>query len=74
MDKYTILREFADSWGLLAMFLFFIGVVLFTFRPGSKSIHSDAANIPLRHGDRLEDEIPLDRNNVTTQPQKEART
>ena len=74
MDKYTVLREFADSWGLLAMFLFFIGVVLYTFRPGSKSVHADAANIPLRHGDRLEDESPSG-SKADNQPQKkEART
>ena len=71
MDKYSILREFADSWGLLAMFLFFLGVVLYTFRPGSKSVHEDAANIPLRHGDRLEDETHLG-NNINSE--KEARS
>lgn len=54
MDTYTILRHFADSWGLLAMFLFFAGVVLWTFRPGSRKTHDDLANLPLRN-DRLED-------------------
>jgi cytochrome c oxidase cbb3-type subunit 4 len=73
MDKYTILREFADSWGLLAMFLFFLAVVLFTFRPGSKAVHSDAANIPLRHGDRLEDDA-MAAETPDAKPQKEART
>jgi len=71
MHTYTILREFADSWGLLAMFLFFLGVVVWTFRPGSSTIHSDAANIPLRHGDSLPDETPS-RNNINAK--KEART
>lgn len=71
MDKYSILREFADSWGLLAMVLFFLGVVLWTFRPGSKAIHNDAANIPLRHGDHLEDESASGSNKTT---RKEART
>lgn len=56
MDTYSILRQFADSWGLLAMFLFFGGVVLWTFRPGSRAQHDDAANIPLRNGDMLEPE------------------
>jgi cytochrome c oxidase cbb3-type subunit 4 len=71
MDTYSVLRHFADSWGLLAMFLFFGAVVLYTFRPGSKSVHSDAANIPLRHGDDLE----ADRQAMAkTSPQKEART
>ena len=36
METYTAMRHFADSWGLLAMTLFFVGVVLFTFRPGGK--------------------------------------
>ncbi|MBZ0127615.1 MAG: cbb3-type cytochrome c oxidase subunit 3 [Rhodobacteraceae bacterium] len=72
MDTYSILREFADSWGLLAMFLFFLGVVLWTFRPGSKAIHRDAANIPLRHDDHLESEPASAGNKQTTS--KEART
>ncbi len=72
MDTYTILREFADSWGLLAMFLFFLGVVLFTFRPGSKKVHQDAANIPLRHGDVLEDDV-LNTETSPSQPRKETR-
>ncbi|KAB7614283.1 cbb3-type cytochrome c oxidase subunit 3 [Amylibacter sp. SFDW26] len=46
MDTYSIFREFADSWGLLGMFLFFIGAVLMLFRPGAKALHKDAANIP----------------------------
>ncbi|MQW35964.1 CcoQ/FixQ family Cbb3-type cytochrome c oxidase assembly chaperone, partial [Sinorhizobium meliloti] len=27
METYTAMRHFADSWGLLAMTLFFLGVV-----------------------------------------------
>jgi len=48
MDTYTLLREFAASWMLLVMMLFFVGVVLWTLRPGSKKIHDDIARIPLR--------------------------
>ncbi|WP_420963060.1 cbb3-type cytochrome c oxidase subunit 3 [Brucella sp. IR073] len=48
MDTYTTLRHFADSWGLLAMLLFFIGSILFIFRPGAKSLADDAAQIPLK--------------------------
>ncbi|GAA0592680.1 MULTISPECIES: cbb3-type cytochrome oxidase subunit 3 [Paenochrobactrum] len=33
---YNTLRHFADSWGLLAMTLFFLFVIAYTFRPGSK--------------------------------------
>jgi cytochrome c oxidase cbb3-type subunit IV len=48
METYTAMRHFADSWGLLAMALFFAGVVLFTFRPGGKRLADDAASIPLK--------------------------
>jgi cytochrome c oxidase cbb3-type subunit 4 len=48
MDTYTALREFADSWGLLAMTLFFLGVVVFAFRPGSRKSADEAARIPLK--------------------------
>ena len=48
MDTYTALREFADSWGLLAMTLFFLGVVVFAFRPGSGKSADEAARIPLK--------------------------
>lgn len=51
METYTILRHFADSWGLLAMTLFFLGAVLWTFRPGAGERHRHSADIPLRHED-----------------------
>ena len=47
METYTALREFADSWALLAMSLFFLGVVVFAFRPGSRKQAETAASIPL---------------------------
>ncbi|GGC05611.1 cytochrome oxidase [Marivita lacus] len=52
METYTFLRAFADSWMLLVLFLFFVGVVFWAFRPGSKSTHDDTANIPFRHEDK----------------------
>lgn len=52
MEEYTILRQFADSWMLLALFAFFIGVVLWVLRPGSGKTHRDTANIPFRHEDK----------------------
>jgi cytochrome c oxidase cbb3-type subunit IV len=47
MDYHT-LREIADSWGLLLMTVFFVGVVIFAFRPGSRKAAEDAANIPFK--------------------------
>ena len=49
METYSLLREFADSWMLLAMTLFFLGVILWAFRPGSRSTHRDAGEIPFRN-------------------------
>ncbi|MEM1314091.1 MAG: cbb3-type cytochrome c oxidase subunit 3 [Pseudomonadota bacterium] len=50
-DTYTLLRQFADSWWLLGMFGFFVLMVLFTLRPGSRRVHRDIADIPLRDDD-----------------------
>ncbi|MEM7179020.1 MAG: cbb3-type cytochrome c oxidase subunit 3 [Pseudomonadota bacterium] len=49
MDTYTLLRAFADSWMLLAMFLFFVAMVLYTLRPGSREKHDHLAQTPLRN-------------------------
>ncbi len=48
MEIYTAMRHFADSWGLLAMTLFFVGAALFAFRPGSGANAEEAARIPLQ--------------------------
>jgi len=52
METYTLLREFADSWYLLFMTLFFIGIVIWAFRPGSKSVHAETASMIFRNDDR----------------------
>jgi cytochrome c oxidase cbb3-type subunit 4 len=44
---YDAMRHFADSWGLLAMVVFFVTVAVFVFRPGSRRHYDEAANIPL---------------------------
>lgn len=52
MDLYSFLRQFADSWAMLVIFVVFILVVIWAFRPGSRRIHEDIANIPFRHEDK----------------------
>lgn len=47
-DTYSILRHFADSWMLLAMTLFFLGACLWTFRPGARDTHDEAARAIFR--------------------------
>ena len=51
MDIYSFLREFADSWMLLFLFVVFVVVIFWAFRPGSTKIYEDVANIPFRHVD-----------------------
>ena len=45
---YHMMRTFADSWGLLFMFLFFVGVIFMALRPSARKDHEDAANIPFK--------------------------
>lgn len=52
MDFYSLLREFADSWALLALLLVFLGVVAWAFRPGSRQLHDEAASVPFRNEKR----------------------
>lgn len=52
METYSLLRQFADSWALLALFVFFVGVIVWAFRPGSGKAHRDCANIPFRHDEK----------------------
>jgi cytochrome c oxidase cbb3-type subunit 4 len=69
-DTYTILQIVARSWGALFMLLVFLGVIVFTLRPGSRRLHSDIANIPFRHDDRP---APDDAAQAQTRQFKEAR-
>ena len=45
MSTYDSLRHFADSWGLVAMALIFIGLAAWPFRPGAAARNHDAANL-----------------------------
>ena len=49
MHTYSLLREVADSWVLLALFAVFAAVILWAWRPGSRRLHDEAANVPFRH-------------------------
>ncbi|EAQ22935.1 MULTISPECIES: CcoQ/FixQ family Cbb3-type cytochrome c oxidase assembly chaperone [unclassified Roseovarius] len=52
METYSLLREFADSWMLLVLFAFFVGVVVWVFRPGATKSYENPSNIPFRHEDK----------------------
>jgi cytochrome c oxidase cbb3-type subunit 4 len=49
METYTLLRQFADSWMLLALVLIFLGVIVWVFRPGSRTVHDEAARSNFAH-------------------------
>lgn len=49
---YNLFREFADSWGLLYLFALFIGILIYTFRPGSKKVADEIAQIPLKEDEK----------------------
>jgi cytochrome c oxidase cbb3-type subunit IV len=44
---YETMRLFADTWGLLFMFLVFLAVVGWVFRPGTGKKYEKNAQIPL---------------------------
>lgn len=46
--EYQLMRTFADSWGLLFMFLVFVLVVFRALRPSARKAQEDAANIPFK--------------------------
>ena len=46
---YEAVREFAGSWMLLFMFCFFVGTILWVFRPGSTRQYRDTANVIFRN-------------------------
>jgi len=48
---YEAVREFAGSWMLVAMFLFFASAVLWVFRPGATRQYRDTANLIFRNED-----------------------
>lgn len=49
MDTYSLLREIADSWVLLAMFSFFVGTGIWAFWPSLSKDRDNASTIPFRN-------------------------
>ena len=57
MEHYSLLREFADSWMLLALTLVFVGMVIWVFRPSARKAHADAASVIFRN-DKKPGDVP----------------
>lgn len=58
MEHYSLLREFADSWMLLALTLVFVGMVIWVFRPSARTAHADAASVIFRNDKKPGDLSP----------------
>ena len=44
-STYELLRQIADSWGLLAMAVVFVTLAAWPWRPGSRHRNREAANL-----------------------------
>ncbi|MBF9030030.1 CcoQ/FixQ family Cbb3-type cytochrome c oxidase assembly chaperone [Rhodobacterales bacterium HKCCE3408] len=67
-DTYTFMRHFADSWALLALFVFFLGAFVWVWRPGSRVLHDAAAQSIFRN-----DQVPADDTAPQQDPQGATR-
>jgi cytochrome c oxidase cbb3-type subunit 4 len=48
MDFMNLLGEIADNWLLVWLFSVFVIAAAWVFRPGSRALHEDAAQVPFR--------------------------
>jgi cytochrome c oxidase cbb3-type subunit 4 len=52
MTVYDQMRHFADTWGMVFIFVVFLIVVARLFMPGARERADDAAMIPFREHDK----------------------
>ena len=52
-QTYEQLRQFVDSWGLLATTLLFLVLVAWPFRPGAKQSNDEAARMIFEEDDNV---------------------
>jgi cytochrome c oxidase cbb3-type subunit 4 len=50
-STYDALRHLADSWGLLAMLVVFVGLAAWPYRPGARDANDTAATMIFKDGD-----------------------
>ena len=52
-QTYEALRQFVDSWGLLATTLLFLVLVAWPFRPGARKSNDEAAQMIFKEDDNV---------------------
>ena len=55
MDTYSWMREFADSWFLIAMVAFYLAACGRVFLPSRRGANTEASEIPFRNETQPED-------------------
>jgi cytochrome c oxidase cbb3-type subunit IV len=45
---YDDVSYFSQTWGLVYLFVLFVGVLIYALRPGARAKFEDAAQIPFR--------------------------
>jgi cytochrome c oxidase cbb3-type subunit IV len=45
---FETVSTFSQTWGLVYLFVLFLGVLFYALRPGSKKKFNDAASIPFK--------------------------
>ena len=53
MSQYDTLRHLADSWGLIAMTVTFLGLCAWPFRPGAREANRSAATMIFEDEDNV---------------------
>lgn len=48
---YEEVTQFSETWGLIYLFIMFVGVITFAFWPSNKARFDDAAQVPFRDGE-----------------------
>jgi len=60
---YESLASFAQTWGLLMFFAFFLGAGVYALWPRNQQKFDEAARVPLEDSDRPADAGETDRTN-----------
>ena len=53
MTTYELLRHFADSWMVIGFTSFFVAMLVFIFRKGSRTQYEHVSRIPLLDDEKV---------------------
>jgi cytochrome c oxidase cbb3-type subunit 4 len=53
MELTELIKQIMANWTLVSLFTFFVGAIIWSFRPGSRVLHDDAAAAVFRHDEPM---------------------